>query len=133
MDSVDATAKLVIKATSGQYFDFNEENGEYHLRTEGGVNFDQLIAQFAETMPVSRKDESFFNFIIEALGINAKSYVSGFQIYTHELDWRSHKITRDGYIFFGNPNEKSTTHPKQHFYMIFMPIFQEEKKKRNID
>lgn len=133
VDSVDATAKLVIKATSGQYFDFNEENGEYHLRTEGGVNFDQLIAQFAETMPVSRKDESFFNFIIEALGINAKSYVSGFQIYTHELDWRSHKITRDGYIFFGNPNEKSTTHPKQHFYMIFMPIFQKDKKKRNMD
>ncbi len=133
VDSVDATAKLVIKATSGQYFDFNEENGEYHLRTEGGVNFDQLIAQFAETMPVGRKDESFFRFIVEVLGITANPYKAGFQIYTHELDWRSHKVTRDGYIFLGNPNEKSSTHPKQHFYMIFMPIFQADKKGRNLE
>ena len=133
VDTVDATAKLVIKATSGQYFDYNEENGEYHLRTEGGVNFDQLIAQYAETMPVGRKDESFFRFIVEALGITANPYRTGFQIYTHELDWRSHKITRDGYVFLGNPNEKSTTHPKQHFYMIFMPIFQADKKNRNME
>ena len=133
IDSIDSTAKLVIKATSGQYFDFNEENGEYHLRTEGGVNFDQLIAQFAETMPDVRKDESFFRFIVEVLGITANPYRTGFQIYTHELDWRSHKIARDGYVFLGNPNEKSTTHPKQHFYMIFMPMFQEDKKGRNLE
>jgi predicted ATPase len=133
VDSVDATAKLVIKATSGQYFDINEENGEYHLRTEGGVNFDQLIAQYAETMPVSRKDEAFFRFIVEVLGITSNPYRTGFQIYTHELEWRSHKITRDGYVFLGNPSEKSTTHPKQHFYMIFMPMFQTDKKNRNME
>lgn len=133
VDSVDSTAKLIIKATSGQYFDYNDENGEYHLRTEGGVNFDQLIAQFAETMPASRKDESFFRFIVEVLGITSNPYRTGFQIYTHELDWKSHKVARDGYIFLGNPNEKSTTHPKQHFYMIFMPIFQSDKKNRNLD
>lgn len=132
-DTIDSTAKLIIKATSGQYFDYNDENEEYHLRTEGGVNFDQLIAQVAETMPQSRKDESFFKFIVEVLGITANPYRTGFQIYAHELDWRSHKVTRDGYIFLGNPNEKSTTHPKQHFYMIFMPIFQAEKKGRNMD
>ena len=132
-DTIDSTAKLVIKATSGQYFDYNEENEEYHLRTEGGVNFDQLIAQVAETMPQSRKDESFFKFIVEVLGITSSPYRSGFQIYAHELEWRSHKVTRDGYIFLGNPNEKSTTHPKQHFYMIFMPIFQEDKKSRNME
>ena len=132
-DTIDSTAKLVIKATSGQYFDFNTENEEYHLRTEGGVNFDQLIAQVAETMPQSRKDESFFKFIVEVLGITNNPYRTGFQIYAHELDWRSHKVTRDGYIFLGNPNEKSTTHPKQHFYMIFMPIFQADKKARNME
>jgi len=132
-DTIDSTAKLVIKATSGQYFDFNDENGEYHLRTEGGVNFDQLIVQVAETMPQSRKDESFFKFIVEVLGITTNPYRTGFQIYAHELDWRSHKVTRDGYIFLGNPNEKSTTHPKQHFYMIFMPIFQADKKTRNME
>lgn len=133
VDSVKTTAALIVKATSGQYFDMNPENEEFHLRTEGGVNFDQLIAQFADTMPESRKDESFFSFIVEVLGITSNPYRTGFQIYKHELEWRSHKVTRDGYIFFGNPNEKSTTHPKQHFYMIFMPIFQKDKKVMNND
>lgn len=133
VDSVDSTAKLVIKATSGQYFDYNDENSEYFLRTEGGVNFDQLISQQAEVMSAAQKDESFFRFIVEILGITSNPYRAGFQIYKHELEWKSHKVTRDGYIFLGNPNEKSTTHPKQHFYMIFMPIFQEDKKKKNLD
>ena len=61
--------------------------------------------------------------MVEMLGIDTDPCRTGFDIYTHELIWKSHRITRDGYIFFGSPNEKSTTHPRQHFYMIFMPVF----------
>lgn len=131
IDHVNSIASLIIKATSGQYFDFNPDNDEYYIRTEGGVNFDQQIVQFAETMSDARKDDSFFRFMVEILGITGDPYRTGFRIYQHELDWKSHKVTRDGYIFMGNPNEKSTTHPKQYFYMIFMPIFQQDKKHRN--
>ena len=131
VDSVSSTAQLIVKATSGQYFDHNDENDEFFLRTEGGVNFDQLIEQFAENMPANNKDEALFRFLVQILGITASPYRTGFQIYTHELDWKSHKVMRDGYIFLGNPNEKSTTQPKQHFYMIFMPVFQADKKQRN--
>lgn len=131
VDVVDSCAKLIVKATSGQYFEFNEDNHEYRLRTEGGVNIDQQIVQFAETMSPYHKDEAFFRFMVEVIRIEDNPYRTGFQIYKHEIEWRSHKITRDGYIFLGNPNEKSTTHPRQYFYMIVMPIFQEDKKRRN--
>lgn len=133
VDYVNSTARLIIAATSGQYFDFNPDNEEYYLRTEGGVNFDQQIVQYAETMPDSAKDASFFRFLVEVLGKTGNPYRTGFHIYQHELEWRSHKVTRDGYIFMGSPNEKSTTQPKQYFYMIFMPIFQESKKQRNCE
>jgi hypothetical protein len=133
VDAVNSCAKHIVGATSGQYFEFNEENYEYRLRTEGGVNIDQQIIQFAETMSANHKDEAFFRFMVEVLGIEDSPYRTGFRIYKHEIEWKSHRITRDGYIFLGNPNEKSTTHPKQYFYMIVMPIFQEEKKKRNND
>ena len=131
VDAVDTCAQYIIRANSGQYFDKDEENEEFHLRTEGGVNFDQLIVQYAEQMSPFQKDEAFFRFLVEVLGIETNPYRTGFMIYTHELPWITHKITRDGYIFMGNPNEKSTTHPKQYFYMLFMPIFQEDKKTRN--
>lgn len=134
IDTVAACANLIVKATSGQYFEQDSTNGEYHLRTEGGVNFDQQIAQYAETLSPAKLDESFFRFLVEAFNMSdSDPYRSGFHIYTHQLEWRSHKVTRDGYIFMGHPNEKSTTQPKQSFYMVFMPLFQEDKKKRNAD
>ena len=134
VDIIDTCAKNVVKATSGQYFEQDEESSEYRLRTEGGVNFEQQITDFAESMAPAQKDSSFFRFLTEALGLaDSNPYRTGFLIYKHEIEWRSHRITRDGYIFMGHPNEKSTTHPKQSFYMVFMPIFQEDKKKRNLE
>ena len=82
-------------------------------------------------MADSQKDEYFFKFLEVNLPLSHDTYRTGFRIWEHSIDWKSHKTYRDGYIFFGNPNEKSTTHPRQHFYMYFMPIFDESKKSRN--
>jgi len=131
LDIMDSTAKQIIRATSGQYFDKDIESGEYHLRIEGGINFDQKIKDYAATMADAQKDEYFFKFLEINLPLDHDTYRTGFRIWEHAVDWKSHKTYRDGYIFFGNPNEKSTTHPRQHFYMYFMPIFDDSKKKRN--
>lgn len=131
IDIIDSAAQQIITATSGQYFDKNAENAEYHLRIEGGINFDQKIKDYSATMADAQKDEYFFKFLEVNLPLDHDTYRTGFRIWEHSIDWKSHKTYRDGYIFFGNPNEKSTTHPKQHFYMYFMPIFDEAKKKRN--
>ncbi|MBK6380104.1 MAG: hypothetical protein IPF72_10430 [Chitinophagaceae bacterium] len=82
-------------------------------------------------MAESQKDEYFFKFLEVNLPLDHDTYRTGFRIWEHSIDWKSHKTYRDGYIFFGNPNEKSTTHPRQHFYMYFMPIFDESKKNSN--
>jgi hypothetical protein len=131
IDIIDSAAQQIITATSGQYFDKNAENAEYHLRIEGGINFDQKIKDYAATMADSQKDEYFFKFLEVNLPLDHDTYRTGFRIWEHSIDWKSHKTYRDGYIFFGNPNEKSTTHPRQHFYIYFMPIFDESKKTRN--
>ena len=131
LDIMDSTAKQIITATSGQYFDKDIESGEYHLRIEGGINFDQKIKDYALTMADAQKDEYFFKFLEINLPLDHDTYRTGFRIWEHAVDWKSHKTYRDGYIFFGNPNEKSTTQPRQHFYMYFMPIFDDSKKKRN--
>jgi hypothetical protein len=130
IDIIDSAAQQIITATSGQYFDKNAENAEYHLRIEGGINFDQKIKDYAATMADSQKDEYFFKFLEFNLPLDHNTYRTGFRIWEHSIDWKSHKTYRDGYIFFGNPNEKSTTHPRQHFYMYFMPIFDDSKKSR---
>jgi hypothetical protein len=129
--AVENVANQIIKATSGQYLDFNTDNSEFFLRTEGGINYDQNIAVYADQMSDSQKDEYFFKFLELNLPIDYNPCRPFFKIWQHTIEWKSHKTYRDGYIFFGNPNEKSTTHPIQHFYMYFMPIFDDSKKTRN--
>ena len=129
--AVENVANQIIKATSGQYLDFNTDNSEFFLRTEGGINYDQNIAVYADQMSDSQKDEYFFKFLELNLPIDYNPFRPFFKIWQHTIEWKSHKTYRDGYIFFGNPNEKSTTHPIQHFYMYFMPIFDDSKKTRN--
>jgi hypothetical protein len=131
IDIIDTTAKLIITATSGQFFDLDADNGEYHLRIEGGINYDQNIKDYSLTMSPSNKDDYFFKFLEINLPLDYDVFRTGFKIWEHNIEWKSHKTFRDGYIFFGNPNEKSTTHPRQHFYMYFMPIFDDAKKGRN--
>lgn len=131
VDIIETAAKSIVTATSGQYFDKNADNGEYYLRIEGGVNYDQKIKDYATTMADSQKDEYFFKFLEKNLPLEYNTYRTGFNIWQHTIDWKSHKTYREGYIFFGNPDQKSTTQPRQHFYMYFMPIFDEAKKRRN--
>ncbi|NPD45114.1 DUF6079 family protein [Lentimicrobium sp. S6] len=132
IDIMESTAKNMITATAGQYFVQNEDNGIYHLRIEGGVNYDQKIKDYAETsMTDDHKDKYFFIFLQNNLPLLDKTYRPGFQIWAHDIEWETHKTYRAGYIFFGNPNQKSTTQPRQHFYMYFMPVFDESKKNRN--
>lgn len=125
---INSTAINVKNATDGSYFDLNNTNLEYYIRIEGGVNYEQKINTFAEQMSKRAKDEHFYNILAELLPIEVEQYRREFRIWPHNIPWNSHKTTRDGYIFMGNPNERSTTQPVQHYYIYFMPIFDVESQ-----
>ncbi len=126
-DIIDNTANKVVSATVGQYFEKNEFNLEYHLRIVGGVNYEQKIKDYASQMSDAAKDIFYFNFLAEFLPIETEQYRREFKIWSHRIDWISHKTMIDGYIFMGNPNERSTTQPQQNFYIYFMPIFADSR------
>ena len=127
IDAVGATAQQIVSATSGQYFDKDTNNGEFHLRVEGGINFDQKIKEYAAQMSDSKLDEYFFKFLVNILPLDSDPYRTGFNIWAHHLDWKSHKTYREGYIFLGHPNARSTTQPKQHYYLYFQHLFDQDQ------
>ena len=127
--SITTTLNNIVKATIGQYFERNEENLEYHLRIEGGVNYKQNVINYAATMSDKVKDEYFFDFLGEIMPVDWTVYRPNFRIWDHTVNWKSHNVRLEGYIFMGNPNAKSTTQPQQHFYLYFMPIFDKESAK----
>lgn len=129
IDTMNVTASQIVTATVGQYFEKNDTNQEYHIRVEGGVNYEQKIKDFVDTMSADNKDSHFFDYLAEMLTIDVEQYRREFKIYQHRIDWNTHKVMLDGYIFMGNPAERSTTHPEQNFYIYFMPIFNKENIK----
>ena len=61
------------------------------------------------------------------------TYVTGYRIWQHELEWLDRKTARQGYLFFGAPNERSTAVPPRDFYLYFIqpfdaPYFGDEKR-----
>lgn len=119
----------IVSATIGQYF-VKGENNEYHIRIEGGVNYEQKVKDYAAQMGDGQKDEYFYMFLSEVLPVEGETYRRNFRIWEHHIEWQSHKCSRTGYIFMGNPNERSTTQPQQHFYIFFMPIFDTSNSSR---
>lgn len=124
-DTIATTAESLITATQGQYVSKDDQSEDFYIRTEGGINVDQIIKDYAEYIKKDPAfiDQSFFNLLKFLLGIEANPYRTGFNIWSHYLEWKSTKAFRLGYIFFGNPNERSTTEPIQEFYMYFCPLF----------
>lgn len=129
---IDSTAKQLVTATAGQYVDQDPVSGEFYIRTEGGINIPQLIRDYADEVikkDVDQADQYYFEFLQFVLEIQQDSYRSGFKIWEHSLEWIDKKSFRLGYIFFGNPNERSTTEPIQQYYIFFSPLF--NKTNRN--
>lgn len=124
--AIDSTAKQLVTATAGQYVDQDSISADFYIRTEGGINIPQLIRDYADEVikkDPDQADQYFFDFLQYVLEIQQDSYRSGFKIWQHSLEWIDKKSFRLGYIFFGNPNERSTTEPIQQYYIFFCPLF----------
>lgn len=136
MAAIDSTAKQLVSATAGQYVDQDTVSAEYYIRTEGGVNIPQLIRDYADEVIKKDNDQAdqyYFDFLQFVLEIQQDSYRSGFKIWQHSLEWIDKKSFRLGYIFFGNPNERSTTEPIQQYYIFFCPLFNEINRNDEAD
>ena len=51
------------------------------------------------------------------------TYVTGYNIWQHELVWQEHKAARTGYLLFGAPNERSTAVPTRNFCIYYIQHF----------
>lgn len=126
VQAVESVANQLKTATAGQYVDQDTVSGHFYLRTEGGINIQQIIRDYADTVlkrNEEQADQYWFEFLQFVLGLQQNTYRTGFKIWQHSLEWIDKKSFRLGYIFFGNPNERSTTEPIQQYYLFFCPLF----------
>jgi hypothetical protein len=123
-----------IKNTvSGQFLSINPDNGQVYLDLKKTEDYDALIDRRAETLDSTQLDRYYYEALKRVMECTDQTYVSGYRVWEHELEWTERKVARRGYLFFGAPNERSTAAPQRDFYLYFLqpfdlPRYQDEKR-----
>ena len=120
---VNATRRDIMTTVSGQFIIYNDANNQYYIDVDKIVDYDEKIKQKASLMAEGELNRYFYQVVYSCLEWDKKQYVSGFNIYEHDLNWDSHNIFREGYLFMGLPGERSTAQPERDFYVHIMPPY----------
>lgn len=120
---VKTTLKDIMTTVSGQFIIFNDANNQYYIDVDKVVDYDEKIKQKASIMADGELNRYFYHVIYSCLEWDAKQYVTNFEIYERDLNWDSHNMFREGYLFMGLPGERSTAQPERDFYIHIMPPY----------
>lgn len=127
---VKATLRDIMTTVSGQFIICNEANSQYYIDVDKVVDYDEKIKQKASLMADGELNRYFYKVVYSCLEWDKKQYVTGFNIYEHDLNWDSHNIFREGYLFMGLPGERSTAQPERDFYIHIMPPYGNAREAR---
>ncbi|MEI6310192.1 MAG: DUF6079 family protein, partial [bacterium] len=133
LSQVETVLREIHKTVSGQFISSNPDNRQYYLDLKKIDDFDALIEKRAESLDSLQLDRYYYEALKRVMECTDQTYVTGYKIWQHELEWLERKATRQGYLFFGAPNERSTAVPPRDFYLYFIqpfdaPSFKDEKK-----
>ena len=120
---IKTTLKDIMTTVSGQFIIYNDANNQYYIDVDKVVDYDEKIKQKASIMADGELNRYFYKLIYSCLDWDANQYVQGFEIYQRDLNWDSHNIFREGYLFLGLPGERSTAQPERDFYIHIMPPY----------
>lgn len=130
---VETVLREILKTVSGQFISVGRDNGQYYLDLKKTEDFDAIIEAKTASLSPAQLDRFYYDALKEAMEYDqAATYVTGYKIWQHELQWPEHKTARGGYLFFGAPNERSTAVPQRDFYLYFLqpnepPSFKDDK------
>ncbi len=133
LSQVEVVLKEIHKTVSGQFISSNADNRQYFLDLKKTDDYDALIEKRAESLDASNLDRYYYDALRRVMECTDVTYVTGYKIWQHEIEWQERKAARQGYLFFGAPNERSTAVPPRDFYIYFLQPFEPPKEKYATD
>ncbi len=132
LTQVETVLREIHRTVNGQFISSNLDNRQFYLDLKKTDDFDALIERRAESLDASQLDRYYYEALKRVMECTDQTYVTGYKIWQHELEWLERKAARQGYLFFGAPNERSTAVPPRDFYLYFIqpfdaPHFKDEK------
>jgi predicted ATPase len=131
LSQVELVLHEILKTVNRQFISANPHNGQYYLDLKKTEDFDAIIENRAEIVEDNELDRYYYVALRQVMELTDEPYVGNFLIWQHELEWLSHKVTRQGYLFFGTPNERATAVPSRDFYLYLLQPYDPPKYKKN--
>ncbi|MFH1009141.1 MAG: DUF6079 family protein, partial [Candidatus Latescibacterota bacterium] len=133
LSQVETVLREIHRTVSGKFISSNPGNRQFYLDLKKTEDVDAIIEQRALSLDHTQRDRYYYEALKRVMECTDQTYVTGYKIWEHELEWLERKAARQGYLFFGAPNERSTAVPPRDFYLYFIqpfdhPHFQDEKK-----
>lgn len=120
---VEVVLKDIMTLVSGQFIEYNKDNGQYFLDLKKDIDYDVKIEDRANFMEDISLNKYYYSIVQELMDWNEEKAVPNYEIYEYQLNWDSHNVFRRGYLFFGLPTERSTAQPPRDYYIYILPPY----------
>ena len=124
LTAVQTTLREVVKTVNGQFISKAPDTEQYYLDLKKDVDYDAQIEKRAEALSDDALDRAYYGAVKQLMERTDEStYVTGHQIWQYQIEWQERRVERDGYLFFGAPNDRPTAQPERDFYAYFIQPF----------
>ena len=114
----------IMNTVSGQFIEFNSDNGQYYLDLKKDIDYDKKIQEKSDFLGDDALDRHFFDIMVSTLNYqDTEKYVPGFNIFQYNMNWRDKNIFRRGYLFLGLSHDRPSAEPKEDFWVYIVPPF----------
>lgn len=133
LTQVETVLREILKTVNGQFISRVEDSGQMYLDVDKDIDHAALIDKRSESLDANRLDQAYYSVLVRILERTDSYYPGTHMAWQYELEWRERHAAREGYLFFGAPNQRSTAQPERDFYLYFIqpkdpPVFQDEKR-----
>lgn len=122
LTNIETVLQDIIKTVSGQFISYNKENGQYYLDLEKNIDYEAEIRKRADVLDEDRLNYYYYEMLTKVLE-TGQTLFKGFRIWDYEVPWKGKNAYRQGWLFFGAPNERCTAQPPRDFYLYFLKPF----------
>ncbi|KQY13422.1 ATPase [Rhizobium sp. Root482] len=131
---VQTVLRETLKTVNGQFISKAPDTEQYYLDLKKDVDYDAQVEKRSEALSDDALDRAYYSAIRQLMErTDETTYVTGHQIWQYQIEWQDRRVERNGYLFFGAPNDRPTAQPERDFYIYFIqpfepPRFRDEHK-----
>ena len=129
---VQTVLRETLKTVNGQFISKTPDTEQCYLDLKKDVDYDAQIEKRAEALSDDALDRAYYSAIRQLMErTDETTYVTGHQIWEYQIEWQDRRVDRNGYLFFGAPNDRPTAQPERDFYIYFIQPVEQPRFRDN--